>query len=1277
MKILTLPKNIDGPIVLVSKPIEFTFPLGYAYLAGYLRDKGHKVIILYKDINHIDLVRNIISLNPLLVGFGTLYPELKETKNIIDLLNKAGRKFPIVIGGQMVSPTPEFAVKITGADFGVIGEGEIILHQLATCLRENNDPYQIKGLAIKDGQNTVITGPGAYIENLKDLPPVPYEMFPEEKWLPIGKWYAKNAPQPHWKIDDRVISIHGGRGCPFKCNFCYHHSKPRYREIKHMMSEASEALARYKANMLYFSDDLVLPSSKRASELIYEISKLNKPIEFSASVRFDILDNISDDTLFSLKKSGCRIIGLGIESGSDRILKYIGKNTTADKILYNLERLKKANILPTVSIMVGQYKETWEDIELSVKLMRESVRHNPSIQYAFTVTTPFPGSKLYNHIIQNKLIHDDQEFYDRYFSTPGEFKQVVNLSSMSDQEILKAYNYITYAYNEEKQNNQFKASIAKNPKKYSAIKYKPDTQTLIFNTLKVVVKPGWTCLDINDDYGESAIVIADSTGQDGKVFTTIQDIEKKEILNRNFILNGVDDRINCIELNDTAHVKNNINNFFNIIKPYTHIDFINIDSPKMVLIISHFTEVLRKFKPILLLRFRNDSDWAIRMRLKSCGYLLIDTNGNIIPYETEQIPEICIAINTFNNLTKSNNDDAHNNECAKAYSKSKTYSNLQSKKTCVFVNTYYFNFLNTIYTNNKNLNKIPYDNQLKFLLNQCFGDSYFYSKNLSAFDWSTHDLIINCKQLQNKWSEENNFNKNDIDIAIEQIRRLKPTVTYIHDLTRINNFFIDEIRPFTQLIVGQIAYPIDNKVSFEKFDIIISSLPNYVHYFRNRGICAYYQPLAFEPTILKQLPELSLKPYQERTIDCSFIGGLSNNHPERQTLLSHIQKTIPLRLWGYGANTLHLNSDLIKIHNGELWGLDMFSKLFDSKITINQHINIAQNNANNMRLFEATGCGALLITDYKDNLQKLFKIGDEIIAYRNYDECAALIQYYLTNTDEASKIAQNGQLRTLRDHTYPSRMKKLDDILTRHLKYKNKQVNANCNKIYNVSTNFNPIKPEDIKSTHLEAWKDESIPAQQRKLVNKEIFELFHSGIIHQPFKALLDILQSIENNFEKILEIGCASGYYSEIIEYTLCRDINYTGVDYSQPLINMAKEYYPNKSFTVADGANLPFRNKQFDTVISSCILLHTSNFNDHIAESARVCSKYIITHRTPIKKNNATTYFTKFAYGVETVEIHFNETEFINILKKCGFKLKSSILISAIPHEDIHYYTYLFEK
>ena len=384
-----------------------------------------------------------------MVGFGSLYPDLYAIREIVKILDEVGRSFPIAVGGQMVSPTPEFAVEITGADYGVIGEGEVILYELVRALRERRDPSDVKGLAIRDGQIVKLTGPGEYIHDLSKLPPIPYDLFPTEKWLHIGRHYVGMA-QPHWRYKDRVISIHGGRGCPYDCNFCYHHSKARYRSISEMIAEADELLDRYDANMLYFGDDLVLAGPRRASELTESLAKLKRPIEYSVSCRFDVLSRIDDGLLREMKRTGCRIMGLGIESGSQRILDIMHKRITVDQIVTGLRRLKEVGILPTVSIMVGQLSETVEDVEESMALMIESVRYDKNIQYAFTITTPFPGTELYDIALQKGLLKGHHDFYKRYDPTRELSTVTVNLSNMSDAEVYAMQKKLEMTYRREK-----------------------------------------------------------------------------------------------------------------------------------------------------------------------------------------------------------------------------------------------------------------------------------------------------------------------------------------------------------------------------------------------------------------------------------------------------------------------------------------------------------------------------------------------------------------------------------------------------------------------------------------------------------------------------------------------------------------------------------------------------------------------------------------------------------------------------------------------------------
>jgi len=118
---------------------------------------------------------------------------------------------------------------------------------------------------------------------------------------------------------------------------------------------------------------------------------------------------------------------------------------------------------------------------------------------------------------------------------------------------------------------------------------------------------------------------------------------------------------------------------------------------------------------------------------------------------------------------------------------------------------------------------------------------------------------------------------------------------------------------------------------------------------------------------------------------------------------------------------LPASSSLHRCFRGEVWGADMYQALRRAKITLNSHIDMAGREAGNMRLFEATGVGAFLLTDFKDNLHNLFAPEREVVAWRSVDECLAAVDRYLANDDVRSTIAKAGQTRTMAQHTYRHR----------------------------------------------------------------------------------------------------------------------------------------------------------------------------------------------------------------------------------------------------------------
>lgn len=187
------------------------------------------------------------------------------------------------------------------------------------------------------------------------------------------------------------------------------------------------------------------------------------------------------------------------------------------------------------------------------------------------------------------------------------------------------------------------------------------------------------------------------------------------------------------------------------------------------------------------------------------------------------------------------------------------------------------------------------------------------------------------------------------------------------------------------------------------------------------------------------------------------------------------------------------------------------------------------------------------------------------------------------------------------------------------------------------------------------AWQDNDLPARQRELVDRQLAE-YRRGSKIDVFDVLVDALRQLQDGSQRpmdVLEIGCSSGYYGEVLDIAGV-GATYRGCDYSEGFIAMARERYPERGFDVQDATKLDYQDGAFDVAISGCCLLHIPEYEIAVAETARVASRYAIFHRTPVVIGQPNKYFRKLAYGVETVEIHFNEPEFLALLARCGLEL-----------------------
>lgn len=367
------------------------------------------------------------------------------------------------------------------------------------------------------------------------------------------------------------------------------------------------------------------------------------------------------------------------------------------------------------------------------------------------------------------------------------------------------------------------------------------------------------------------------------------------------------------------------------------------------------------------------------------------------------------------------------------------------------VDTYYLGFLRDHYRRHA-LATLPYRRQLRSLLDAGFGTADYYSRQLATLGFEAEELIVNCAPLQLQWAAEHGgpalralarvparILHSDLAVGLlartglllrilaEQIRPLRPDVLYVQDLHALPPSFVRALKKDVGLVVGQIASRLPPDGRHDGYDLILTSFPHYVSRLRDGGVRSAYLRLAFEASLRERVG------VWPRQFACSFVGGMGLEHGERVRLLESIARRTAVDFFGYGAESLDRDSAIRRRHRGPAWALDMYRTLGRSAMTLNHHVAAAESYANNMRLYEATGMGTMLLTDAKTNLGELFDVGREVVAYRNADEACEQIRYYADHPREREAIAAAGQRRTLREHTYRHRMEELAAILRGHV----------------------------------------------------------------------------------------------------------------------------------------------------------------------------------------------------------------------------------------------------
>jgi hypothetical protein len=379
----------------------------------------------------------------------------------------------------------------------------------------------------------------------------------------------------------------------------------------------------------------------------------------------------------------------------------------------------------------------------------------------------------------------------------------------------------------------------------------------------------------------------------------------------------------------------------------------------------------------------------------------------------------------------------------------------------LILNADYPRFLDWLYRRQPGLENTSYATQMAARNASLFGVADFYSRNFVALGHQAAEIHVNNRWLQSAWAREHGMAvgtsgppgnaphrelprwlqraatplkpllrplarkiglspKLDAEaeaILLAQVETFRPDLIINQDIFYLDTALIRRIKSIgNPIVIGQVGIEPSRGVDWGIYDLMISQLPGTVRSFRSLGVRAELNHLAFEPAVLDTLPEAPVA-----DLDVSFVGTVSVDHQQRIALLEAVAQRYDLKLWGNRPQALPASSPLHRSFQGEVWGADMYQVLRRSRITLNSHIDMAGREAGNMRLFEATGVGAFLLTDFKDNLDSLFAPDRDVAVWRSIDDCLDVIGRMIGDDSGRAAIARAGHSRTMAQHTYRRR----------------------------------------------------------------------------------------------------------------------------------------------------------------------------------------------------------------------------------------------------------------
>jgi len=399
---------IDPPFYRFIRYYNRFFPLGLAYLAAVLRDNGHEVLIYDADANkekahdmdfsaleekYPEYIENVSKLShpiwgelrdvlnefkPDLVGISVFTTKVASAFMAAQIAKSSNPDTPVVVGGPHPSVKSEELLKIAPfVDFAVRGEAENSVVQLVQAVERKGGYGDIEGLSFRaDGR--IRHNPAAgFIRDLDRLP------YPARDLLLNKSAYTS---------EDMGLMM-SGRGCPFECTFCSSAGVwgrgVRFRSVENVIGEMRQVCSSHGTVQFSFKDDIFTINPKRVLEFCRLLKNEKLHVKWDCNARVNLID---ERLLAEMKSAGCNGIKVGIESGSDRILKDVmRKNITVAQVKHAAQLIRKAGIHWTGYFMMGLPTETEQEMLATLELMRQIKPDFASL----SVYEPLPGTQLY------------------------------------------------------------------------------------------------------------------------------------------------------------------------------------------------------------------------------------------------------------------------------------------------------------------------------------------------------------------------------------------------------------------------------------------------------------------------------------------------------------------------------------------------------------------------------------------------------------------------------------------------------------------------------------------------------------------------------------------------------------------------------------------------------------------------------------------------------------------------------------------------------------------